>query len=323
MNYYFMRTALLAIFSVSSLLVSAQQFQWDKDKTSAKTPAQTQTHIDETGFAVFYADYFEGNPTALGEVYRANLMTAAHRKLPLGTIVKVTRIDNGLSTTVRINDRGAYCEGCIVDLSKAAAKQIDLIRAGRSKVYLTVIGYSNENPSTPSQFVSPAPQNQLVARGANNNTRNQYTNTTVDQAPAQAFGVPQIQPHQHQVQTTTRKSVADMPQGSPQNAPLYHTTAKGGNNTTTTKGIASVSTPKQGYAIQLGSYGQFENAERHVANLQDKGFNHLFVIQDNKADGSTVNRVMVAPFASLTEAQSYLNDLRQYHSMDGIVVQMK
>ena len=86
----------------------------------------------EVGTALYYADYLEGRATALGEVYRADQMTAAHQSLPLGTIVKVTRLDNGLSTIVRINDRGPYCEGCVIDLSTVAAQELDLMQVGRN-----------------------------------------------------------------------------------------------------------------------------------------------------------------------------------------------
>jgi cell division septation protein DedD len=81
--------------------------------------------------------------------------------------------------------------------------------------------------------------------------------------------------------------------------------------------------PINGFAVQLGSYGQFSNAERHVVSLQHKGFNNVFVYQEKKADGSLINRVIVAPFTNVTEAQNYLTDLRTYHSMDGVVVQMR
>src|SRR5689334_4107205 len=83
---------------------------------SATLSAQIQT-----GKASFYADSFEGNPTASGEKYRANKFTAAHKTLPFGTVVKVTNLANKESVNVTINDRGPYVEGRVIDLSKAAA----------------------------------------------------------------------------------------------------------------------------------------------------------------------------------------------------------
>ncbi len=88
----------------------------------------------ETGEASYYADKFVGRSTASGETYQHTKFTAAHRTLPFGTIVKVTNLNNGKTVTVRINDRGPFARGRIIDLSKAAAKQIDMVNAGVAKV---------------------------------------------------------------------------------------------------------------------------------------------------------------------------------------------
>ena len=86
-----------------------------------------KSQITEIGLASFYADKFDGRITASGEVFNQNKMTAAHRTLPFGTKVKVTRIDNKKSVTVTINDRGPFVNNRVIDLSKAAAKKLDFI----------------------------------------------------------------------------------------------------------------------------------------------------------------------------------------------------
>ena len=86
------------------------------------------------GIASYYADFYEGRTTANGEKFRQNKITAAHKTLPFGTIVKVTNLANNKTVVVRINDRGPYIKGRIIDLTKAAAKEIDMIGAGISKV---------------------------------------------------------------------------------------------------------------------------------------------------------------------------------------------
>ncbi|MCF6401876.1 septal ring lytic transglycosylase RlpA family protein [Chitinophaga filiformis] len=86
--------------------------------------------ITENGKASYYADKFEGRKTASGETYRQNGLTAAHRTLPFGTKVKVLNISNGKSVTVRINDRGPFSQGRVIDLSKKAAKRIGIITTG-------------------------------------------------------------------------------------------------------------------------------------------------------------------------------------------------
>jgi len=93
----------------------------------------------QTGKASFYADKFEGIPTASGEKYRHNKLTAAHKTLPFGTIVRVTNVSNNKSVDVTINDRGPYVEGRVIDVSKAAAEQLGFINFGLADVKLEVI----------------------------------------------------------------------------------------------------------------------------------------------------------------------------------------
>jgi rare lipoprotein A len=90
--------------------------------------------VTETGYASYYADKFEGRTTANGEIFRQSKLTAAHRIIPFGTFVKITNLSNNKSVIVRINDRGPFIKGRIIDISKSAAQQIDMITAGIVKV---------------------------------------------------------------------------------------------------------------------------------------------------------------------------------------------
>jgi len=92
--------------------------------------ASCSRKITETGKASYYADKFEGRKTASGEIFHQKGLTAAHRTLPFGTKVKVTNIANGRSVKVRINDRGPFAEGRVIDLSKKAAKKIGMVTMG-------------------------------------------------------------------------------------------------------------------------------------------------------------------------------------------------
>ena len=92
----------------------------------------------EEGSASYYADSLSGNPTASGEPYDKDALTAAHRTLAFDTMVKVTNLDNGKTVVVRINDRGPHTKNRIIDVSGAAAKQLDLIDSGTAKVRLEV-----------------------------------------------------------------------------------------------------------------------------------------------------------------------------------------
>lgn len=90
--------------------------------------------ITQTGQASYYHDKFQGRTTANGEKYRKHKLTAAHQTLPFGTKVKVINQTNGKKVKVRINDRGPFVKGRIIDLSKRAAKKIDMMDAGVTDV---------------------------------------------------------------------------------------------------------------------------------------------------------------------------------------------
>jgi rare lipoprotein A len=98
-------------------------------------PPQQPTNVYR-GYASWYG---ESQMTASGERFDKHAMTAAHRSLPMGTHVRVTNTRNGKSVVVRINDRGPYGKGRIIDLSEAAAKQLDMIDAGTAPVTLEVV----------------------------------------------------------------------------------------------------------------------------------------------------------------------------------------
>ena len=105
----------------------------------------------QTGKASFYADKFEGSPTASGEKYKHNKLTGAHKTLPFGTKVRVTNTANNQSVEVVINDRGPYVEGRIIDLSKSAAEQLGFVNQGLADVKLEVIDPGEGKTSDPGR----------------------------------------------------------------------------------------------------------------------------------------------------------------------------
>ena len=94
---------------------------------------------DQCGTASWYGPGFHGKKSASGETYNQNAMTAAHKTLPFGTRLKVTNEKTGKSVTVKINDRGPYHGGRVIDLSKAAATQLGIVKAGTGKVCFTKV----------------------------------------------------------------------------------------------------------------------------------------------------------------------------------------
>lgn len=118
------------------------------DLTSFTPPIEQQADSDDaapgqalgSGVASFYGRQFNGRPTASGERFDMNALTAAHRSLPFGSRVRVTNPRNGKSVVVRINDRGPYAHSRVIDLSRAAASEIGIVGPGSGTVELALLG---------------------------------------------------------------------------------------------------------------------------------------------------------------------------------------
>ena len=136
--------ALTSLIFIISLSVNAQDFT-------------------QEGIASFYADKFEGRTTANGEKYRHSKMTAAHKTLLFGTMVKVTNLENGKSVVVRINDRGPFVQGRIIDLSKSAAEKLGYVNQGLAKVKLEIVDHAGSDDSRGQ--ISSVPQSSTGSSG--------------------------------------------------------------------------------------------------------------------------------------------------------------
>jgi rare lipoprotein A len=104
-------------------------------------PLQTHAGFVQTGIASWYGPDFHGKKTSNGETYDMHAMTAAHKTLPLGVFVKVQNRDNGREAVVRVNDRGPFVKGRVIDLSYSAAKMLGVDIAGTAPVRIEALGY--------------------------------------------------------------------------------------------------------------------------------------------------------------------------------------
>jgi len=111
-------------------------------------PTIARIDDDFTGIASWYGPNFHAKKTSNGEVYNMYANTAAHKTLPMNTIVKVHNLENGKSTIVRINDRGPFVSGRIIDLSNKAAHAVDMVKKGTAKVKITVLGFNGKIAKT-------------------------------------------------------------------------------------------------------------------------------------------------------------------------------
>lgn len=141
-----MKAIFFLIFSILSLQLigcasNARRSSIDRKIKTSVLDRGTYRHgrYLQSGIASYYADDFHGKKTANGEIFNKNDFTAAHKTLPFGAKVRVTNLSNGKSVIVRINDRGPYAKGRIIDLSEKAGKEIDLDTTGTANVKLEVL----------------------------------------------------------------------------------------------------------------------------------------------------------------------------------------
>lgn len=165
---------------------------------NGKTYYPTTVNIGDTadGIASWYGPNFHGKKTSNGETYNMNAMTAAHKTLPMNTMVRVINLRNNRTTTVRINDRGPFVAGRIIDLSKAAASAIDMLGTGTAPVKLEVVGfYGNTSSYSQGSSVSSGGfgagtgvSGGIISRNSkSNNTSNSQANSAKSQnVPAQS-----------------------------------------------------------------------------------------------------------------------------------------
>jgi rare lipoprotein A (peptidoglycan hydrolase) len=138
-----MRSYWLGYLGIIALLLTLMSCTPSPRYTSAKQPARESPREnpkqEHEGTASYYGAEFHGRRTANGEIYNMYAMTAAHRTLPFNTWILVTNLDNGKQVTVRLNDRGPFVKGRIIDLSYGAAQKIGVIGPGTARVRLEVL----------------------------------------------------------------------------------------------------------------------------------------------------------------------------------------
>lgn len=147
------------------------------------------------GTASYYADFFHGRLTANGERFNMHSLTAAHKTLPFGSMVRVTNLDNGKSVMVRINDRGPYVDGRIIDLSLGAARELGMVRHGIGQVILEAYdsprySFSRATETTGS---SPSMLVTLTTMGAQqiSQSSTNSSGTGSEQSSTRVFSAPQ------------------------------------------------------------------------------------------------------------------------------------
>lgn len=269
----------------------------------------------EVGNAVYYADYLHGRKTASGEFYDKNAYTASHKSYSYGTLLRVTRLDNGKTVNVRVNDRGPFGEGLIIDISRVAASQIGLLRDGKARVRIEVIGFSKDNPSSNRPAVayntknnSPSSYNTYRPRITNPdpNTTAALQNLTQvlsDNNTGKSYNYSRFDQPENNVRNST----------TPSSYSNEVFTARGGNNVYKNNIVYG-----DGFVVQVGAYGEFSNANRKAESLKRNGLSNVFVVT-KQVGSKTLNKVVVGPYNSRSAAEGALRNIRGRYAENGYV----
>ncbi|MBX2883805.1 MAG: septal ring lytic transglycosylase RlpA family protein [Granulosicoccus sp.] len=259
----------------------------------------TARDFKEWGAATWYGEKFHGRATASGEIYDMYNLTAAHRHLPLPTFVRVTRIDNNRSVVVKVNDRGPFVDERVIDLSYAAAVKLGMIQDGTAEVYIEAL--SSHEGAVPEQLVevdddtgpSEIEAARFVAVKGGNNTQSSLPSvqssgqTQPLVRPAERSQAPLATVIQPATEPTTGLANPAAPGAQANSAPGYEAplspsadqlpAAASSDNLTaipaaSNKDAANTREPSMPllHFVQLGAFGERQNAERLMSRLNNE-----------------------------------------------------
>ena len=254
-----------------------------------------QPDYDETGIASWYGPGFYGNLTADGELFSSQDLTAAHKTLPLPVNVRVTNLENGQSIVVRVNDRGPFAQGRIIDLSERAARLLGFFDKGTARVRVQYVARADLPNGKPQPFGAGTPENVQNALPA------VPSGTVTSDALAPVPGVKLAPPSQTAATppppSATPVGLADagaLPNGQVTRVPVPAVTH---------------------LYVQLGAFSNYQNAQRLAARVGADV--KISTIQRN---GQTLYRVRSGPFASTDEADQALTSLLNRGGADAHIV---
>lgn len=268
----------------------------------------------EYGTASYYSDTYVGLNTASGEAYNNKKLTGAHKTLPFGTMVKVTRLDNQKSVVVRINDRGPFIKGRVIDVSYEAAKRLDLVKVGSARVKLEVVSQGGSAPvasASLSKNTTKDRASDVTAKSGNT----KITPSTVKKTPVERT-TPVVKTAERTPAATTK----------PKATPTSTTASVRSKSSDKGKyGLykIQVERPKRtGYGVQIAVYSSYENAMARIAKLQDNWFQDILLEISPSTGGKTMYRVVLGQFPQQSAAESYKRSLKSKYKLDGFVVSL-
>jgi rare lipoprotein A len=239
-------------------------------------------NYDETGIASWYGQEFHGRNTANGEVFDLNALTAAHRTLPLPSVVQVTNLDNGRSIELRVNDRGPYARGRIIDVSRRAAQLLGFESPGTAKVRVRILAPESIQAKLLAERASG--QQVVVAAPAS---------PVLPVSAAKLPTPPGVQVARGDVPLPPSRPAQPTPEPAPNLAPPP-----------LPQQVTTVAVRATNIYIQAGAFGRPENAQRLQAKLAPIG---NVLVSDARVNGANLWRVRIGPLPSVDEADRVLD----------------
>ncbi len=241
---------------------------------------------DESGIASWYGAEFHGRKTANGELYDMNALTAAHRTLPMPSFVRVTNLENGRSLVLKVNDRGPFAKGRIIDISRRGAQLLGFQGQGTARVRVQIL-------ADQSRAIAARLRNQEdLARIGSPITVDRLPKASVS---AEALPAPEGAKPSPTVQAT--------PAPAPAPKPIAQAVERAAVNPVDQE-VRQVAVKPTNIFVQAGAFGVFENANKVRARLSGLGNVFLDQVLINDRD---LYRVRVGPVASVEEADKLLN----------------
>jgi rare lipoprotein A len=240
---------------------------------------------DETGIASWYGREFAGRKTANGEIFRPNLVSAAHKTLPMPVNVRVTNLENGKSIVARVNDRGPFKPGRIIDLSEKGAELLDFKAKGMTRVRVQFVGIA-DLPDGPGKRV--AGKGDHAALGDESGART---------APTGDVEAGELLPPPGSAAAPPPPPIAAPPVPVPVSSPVDEPDGTVSEVPVTGRGLIYV---------QAGAFLARENAERLLKRLRSIAD---FKISPKTTDGKVYYRVRAGPIDSVEDADAILDDV--------------
>ena len=277
---------------------------------------------EEFGMASYYHESFDGNETAYGKTYDKDKFTAAHLQHPLGTKLRVTRLDNKKSVVVTVNDKGPYKRGRIIDLSTAAAKRLNLIEDGVTQVKVEVIDRPKSRKESSDSKTSSTRQgsDERPSSYANTSTRRISAEDERQSAQRKETAEQERSVAPTSSRSSTKKRRPADGDGEKSGEAQYELVGKEYQKYGLYK-ISLFKPEQEGFAVQVASLTNYENVFKQVADLQAKWFDNVLIsIEEGRL--APTYKIMLGPFEKEAAAENYRKNLMKKHNIKGFVVDL-